>query len=631
MADKQTPGSTSVSAGSTQGQLVLALLLGVTLAAVFVKTRVPTGTIPRWLATHPRELLLAAALLILAMLPFAGTDYLKARKRSYAPPSLRVQVARALAYGAALGGANVLVLLGSRPELVSSLANLGSAAGALGILAIPYGIACWYGCLRAREFIPAPMPAYREVAAALLDTNDFVIGRAGSSWKDGTGDASWLAIPELGMCANIYTLGGIGSGKTSSVAKIILDQAIFKWPGAPERRNGIFLLDAKGNMAEWIADRARRAGREKDVVILTPGGSCSYNPIAYGSPSAIAQKLVAALEVMTDQDGNSYYQKMQREFAENALQVLTDVLGPGRVSMMTLYDFITDQVVQRKFLEAAAASNSISFRWFKNQWAREDPREQMMLTKGFRADLSSFVRDEIAPTFANAAPTFPGWECLLDEGKIVVFSMSLDEYGPFARALGIFVLMDFQSVMLARTTPRFRAGGHNRDRLIVCALDEVWAYMNPKLAEFTSVSREAKCCSLALHQSLGQVPEKYRQVVLGNFRTPIILAVNDLLTLSTFTQLFGTHKVLRRSISESSGYSGVERQLLRDHLSARVGGESKTISSSLTEVDEPRFSTDEILHLKKNRAVIQMFDGDDTHTPRVIETLPHFKPEHQLG
>ena len=125
MADKQTPGTTSVSAGSTQGQLVLALLLGVTLAAVFVKTRVPTGTIPRWLSTHSRELLLAAAFLILGLLPFAGTDYLKARKRSYAPPSFRVQLARSLAYGAALGGANVLALLGSRPELVSSLARLG--------------------------------------------------------------------------------------------------------------------------------------------------------------------------------------------------------------------------------------------------------------------------------------------------------------------------------------------------------------------------------------------------------------------------------------------------------------------------------------------------------------------------
>ena len=109
------------------------------------------------------------------------------------------------------------------------------------------------------------------------------------------------------------------------------------------------------------------------------------------------------------------------------------------------------------------------------------------------------------------------------------------------------------------------------------------------------------------------------------------MAVNDLATLKTFTQLFGTHKVLRRSVSESSGYSGVERQLLRDHLSARLGGESKTLSTSLSEMDEPRFSTDDILHLKKNRAIIQMFDGDDTHSPRVIETLPHFKSEHQLG
>ena len=70
MAEQHTsPGSTSVSAGTTQSQLALALILGVVLAGVFIQARLPTGAIPRWLSTHPRELLLAAALLVLIVLP----------------------------------------------------------------------------------------------------------------------------------------------------------------------------------------------------------------------------------------------------------------------------------------------------------------------------------------------------------------------------------------------------------------------------------------------------------------------------------------------------------------------------------------------------------------------------------
>jgi hypothetical protein len=620
------PSRTSISSSGTQFQIFLIVVGFVVLAILFIETRVPDGRIPAALAKNPKGLLLAALSLSFPALLFGFIDFTKAREQQYDPPSLRVQVARAFVYGLALAGSNILLIVSQAPDLVWKLQHPQSWLPILTAASLPYAVGAWYLCLRPREFKAPELPTYQATVDSLADTDDFVVGIASEDPKSSVvGLQSWQTVPAKGMCGNIYVLGGIGSGKTSSVAKPLLEQAIFKWPHDSTRKNAVFALDAKGNMAEWIAGVAKEAGREEDVIILKPGGMWSYNPLAYGSPTAVAQKLVAALEAMTAQEPNSYYQKMQREFCENAMQVLSDVLGAGKVSLMDLYNFIVDPGTQKKTVDASAATNSISYRWFKTQWEREDPKEQMMLTKGFRADLSQFVRDEIAPTFANPNPNFPGWETLLNEGKIVVFSMSMDEYGDFARALGIFVLMDFQSVMLARTTPRFRAQKHNTTRLVLACIDECWAYMNPKLAEFTSVSREAVCCTLALHQSLGQIlNENMRQVMLGNFRTPIILAINDLLSLDTFSKLFGTHKTLRRSFSESSGFAGVEHQVLSDHLRGKMGGESKSLSTSLSETDEARFSTDEILHLAKNHAVIQMFDGDTTHEAHVIQTLPHY-------
>lgn len=626
----QSGTAANAKADSTGAGIGLYLVVGFAVIGGFYFSKLPPGTVPRALNQHLDSLLLMAAFPLLVAFPFAAGDRARAVTRTYRPPSLRVQVSRSLVYGLALGAANVLVLLWWKHFLIQRLAGLGLNGFYVGLLAIPYALGVWGICFRRRTFIVQPLPSFRAACETLRETNDFVLGRTGAEWKTGEGDPRWLVLPENSAYGNWYCLGGIGSGKTQTVIKPLLEQALYKFPSDPSRKIAIALWDAKGNNKEYVLERARKFGREEDVVVITPGGKWTYNPLSEGNPTALANKLVAALEAMTNQESNSYYKKMQREFAQNAFSILADVLGQGMFTMMDVYDFICDSKVQSEFL-SRSNKNSTAYRWFKNQWEKEDPREQMMLTKGFRADLSSFVSDEMAPTFCVRNPSFPGWTSLADSGTVLVFSMSLDQYGEFARAMGIFVLMDFQNAMLARTTPEFVAAGHNRERLILCVLDEVWAYMNEKLADFTSVSREARCCTLAAHQGLAQIPEKYRPTIIGNFRTPIILGINDQLSLQTFSELFGTHKVRRESRSESTGFSGVERQLLTDRLNAKAGGESRSISVSVSDMDEPRFSKDEILHLKKFSAAVQVFDGDNTLLPTVVNLCPTFLEENQLA
>jgi len=628
----EAPARQDARAAADNASIPVMLFMGALVIAGFYVSRLPQEQVLRKLESDPRVFFLASGLFALPVLLFGFFDFSRARQRVYEPPSVRVQIFRSLVYGLLLAVANLAFFVALKPQLVRVLHGYGSRAFYALLLGLPYAILGWYLCFRRRDFTVVELPTFRDAALALRDSYDFILGRTGSDWKTGTGDPRWFILPEKAMYTNLYCLGGIGSGKTSSVVKPLVEQGLFKYPHDAKKKLGIFMLDAKGNNAEYIVERAKAAGRSKDVVILQPGGAYTYNLLGPGTPTQVASKLVAALQVMTEQQSNTYYLKMQREYATHALTVLGDVLGAGQVTIYDLYNFIADPAYAKMILEQAAATDSLSFRWFKTQWSQEDPREQMQLTKGFRADLAQFLGDEIAATFCVSKPTFPGWNDLLDTGKIVVFSMSLDKYGPFARAMGIFVLLDFQNAMLARTTPEFRASGHNTERLILCVADEVWAYMNPGLAQFTSVSREARCCTLALHQSLGQVqPIPMQQVMIGNFRTPIILAINDELSLKTYSSLFGQHDVLRESRSESAGYSGVQKQLLSDGLVGKIGGESRSVSVSQTMMKEPRFSTDDILRLGPNRAVVQMYDGERTHQPCVVETLPGYKPEYQLG
>lgn len=585
-----------------------------------------------WLALHAARVGAGGAVLLALLLLLTALDFRASGAVSYVAPTLRVRLSRSLVVALFFHVAGYALAVGVWPDFAPGLLLQGRA---LGLVALPiFGLAFAYdqACLRAPEKLKAPLPTFAEAADALRDTNDFLLGTTGvDDWKTGLGELRWHVIPEKAMFTNVFALGGIGSGKTATALKPMLEQALYKFPTDASRKVGLFVIDGtKGSLTEWLTERARLAGRAADIVEIKPGGQWSYNPVAQGTPTALATKLVAALEVMTAQESHSYYKKMQREFAENSFQILTDVLGEGRFTLRDLYDFICDPTVQKQMLEAAAPKNSISYRWFQNQWAHEDPREQMMLTKGFRADLSLFVRDELAPTFAVADATFPGWKRFLDEGRIVVFNMDLSTWGELTRAMGIFLLMDFQRAMIARSQPSFKRAGGNTERLVLCGIDECWAFINPGLAEFTAVSRESRCCTFGLTQSLGQFPPVYRDTMIGNFRTAIVLPVQDPLTMETYSRLFGTFRTKRESVSESTGFSGVQDQLFTETVRARLGGESRSVSVSTQEVDEPRFSPSDLLLLPANSAAVLMFDGTRVQPSRLVHLLPSYLKENQL-
>lgn len=587
------------------------------------------------LERFPFLFLIVSGIVAALVLPHAYRDCAATLHRDYRPAPMRIQALRSSLYGLAA----LLSLVGLTCALLPRLLLVEPQllAPVLCVLWAVDAVAAWLLCFRPRRFRAASLPTFQEAAHLLRYSNDFILGRGSTDWKMGpssaAGDPYWCVLPEAGVFGNVYCLGGIGSGKTHTVVKPWLEQALFKWSGEgsvlynrtprplASLRCGLFVLDYKGNQAKYVTDRARAHGRAADVMVITAGGEWSINPLANGTPQQVAQKLVAALEVMTAQESHSYYRKMQLEFATHALSVLAEVLGPGKATLRDLYDFTTDPEVQSKILAAAKPGDSLSYRWFRDQWAQEDARERLVLTKGFRADLSQFVTPELAPTFARAG-NFPGWGCIPNDGRIVVFSMNVDEWGPVARALGVFMLIDFQLTMLARTTTKYREQGGNCERLVLCFADEVWAYMNPGLAEFTAVSREARCCTLALHQSLAQVPETYRPTMIGNFRTPLILGINDPLSTAEFSRVFGTHRVFRKSRSVSAGYAGVSEQLLSGALLARAGGESRSVSESEAEVEELRFTPDELTRIPKFHAVAQVFDGSVVREPALIALVP---------
>ncbi|WP_043401490.1 hypothetical protein, partial [Archangium violaceum] len=201
------------SATNTAGTFGL-LLATLGVLVVVGAQRLPAGTLDRALAQNLHLVRWAAVLVLVPGVLMGLGDFLRVRKRSYHPPSLRVQVARSSLYGCLLTAAQSLALFSLYPRPLADLAHLGWWALMPLAFAGAYAACFWPLLFRPRVFRVRELQPFATKAKALLFTNDFLIGKRGGEWNTLEGDPDWEIIPELAMFTNIYCLGGIGSGKT---------------------------------------------------------------------------------------------------------------------------------------------------------------------------------------------------------------------------------------------------------------------------------------------------------------------------------------------------------------------------------------------------------------------------------
>jgi len=120
-----------------------------------------------------------------------------------------------------------------------------------------------------------------------------------------------------------------------------------------------------------------------------------------------------------------------------------------------------------------------------------------------------------------------------------------------------------------------------------------------------------------LHQSLGQIPEQYIDDLYGNTLNKVILYVRDNRTAEYVSQNFGEKTVLKETTNESK-QGGTVRQ------GQVFAGSIKSMGKSFREEKERRFTAHDIVHLKRNRAIISMSDGSNILESFMVDLLPFY-------
>ncbi len=133
-----------------------------------------------------------------------------------------------------------------------------------------------------------------------------------------------VSLRPIDLLEHLLVTGGTGSGKTRSCLLPLIEQVLLRFGISHSHKAGMFLLDAKGDMADLAVECARRAGRKDDVYILGEGGNCWFAVFEQfdGDPTRIANFLFEILEDRTSKGSLSRGGSNESFWEENTRRLL---------------------------------------------------------------------------------------------------------------------------------------------------------------------------------------------------------------------------------------------------------------------------------------------------------------------
>ena len=292
------------------------------------------------------------------------------------------------------------------------------------------------------------------------------------------------------LCQNTMFVGTVGSGKTTSM-NTLLQQLINYRSLEPRHKLGLFIYDSKmDETRQKVTAWAKRAGREKDLVVLAPDGD-TYYELFQGIDNLIqveelATKLLACSKGSTG-NSDAYWQESRRPIM---LMGLVLAMCFNKLHFSTTIKALQSSIVEgNQIAEKWAHDELVKLRKDKVLSEVEDNLvNQVIATYRMWTNLSSNTKSCHSQIFANNLQPLLSPQAsqyflpknntgvarkpldikqVVSEGKIVVVSLNAVRYPELASLLGRLIKADFYDTVQAR-----QLAFHDEGRLTGLILDE---------------------------------------------------------------------------------------------------------------------------------------------------------------
>lgn len=361
--------------------------------------------------------------------------------------------------------------------------------------------------------------------------------------------------------------GTTGSGKTVMMYNI-MEQAL-------REDMGVVYVDGKGSpkTVESITKLARHYG--KKVYNFSDKTDWHYNPVKYGKPTSITDRLMAVMEW-----SEQFYANESRNLLQGVISFLQDFGFPS--DLETIHGYLDLQAVgrflycQQEVTEEQADNNLGESRtsiragrkvqrynklFFDKDYITQadiekletKKDERMKLIQGLRTQLEMLIYSDLGEKFQEADGKTLNVKEIVTRGDIAVFSLDSNNYSSFIGTIGRFIIADCAYI----TQELFHDMGDFKG--VLGMFDEFGAYGTDNILQILSQAREANFGAVLGIQSISDLANKRRNIdikkqTIDNCNTFIFGRANDPENAEEIAKLIGTYRDIDRTVmTENKG------------------------------------------------------------------------------
>lgn len=405
-----------------------------------------------------------------------------------------------------------------------------------------------------------------------------------------------IYLPEKSLYQNILITGTIGTGKTSSAMYPFTKQLIKYKNCNKEKKLGMLILDVKGNYYKKVLEFASDFNRLNDIIVIELNGNYKYNPLHKPNlkPSVIANRLKTILLLFSKNNSESYWIDKASQILEEAIK-LCRLYNNNYVTFIELHKLITEKnyylekvgLLRKKFIKNKFSKKQVydlfsSLNFFENEYFNLDHRTSSILQSEITRITNCFISDyDVLKTFCPTKEdlNFLGFDEVINNGKIVVLNMNINEYSYLSKIIAAYLKLDFQTDVMTRL-----ANTSNNNFRSVCFIsDEYSEYCTETDCNFFSQSREAKCINIVATQSYTSLlntlhDQSSVNVIIQNLINKLWFRNDDIFTIENAQKQIGKEdkEKVSRGISENA------KETVFSYFTNSLNSKNSSISESIT-------------------------------------------------
>ena len=447
-----------------------------------------------------------------------------------------------------------------------------------------------------------------------------------------------VSIPIAGLYQNVLVTGSIGSGKTSSLLYPLTSQ-LLELSFSSKYRSAFLILDVKGNYHNFVQNVCKTNFHFSDLFIISLQGNITYNPLDKPNlkPHILANRLKNILLLFSPQQSESFW-------LDKAEQVLTESIrlcrlyNNGYVTFAEIHHIVMSKsyfeekinFLQKDFYDNKLSSSqvndlSVCLSFFNDEFYCLDERTLSILRSEISRITNVFVSDtDISRVFCPDKKdiSFPGFEYILKNHKIVVLDMNLAEYSSLAKIIAAYLKIDFQAEILMQL-PKSTI----YPSCFIC--DEYHEYVTAGDSAFFAQSREAKSINIVATQSYSSLLCSIRdptntKVLIQNLVNKFWFRTDDSFTIDEIMKQLGKEEkeVKSKTISENA------RQTNYNFLFNNFFSKDSNISESINTSYHKDFIYDSNFfsrELETFSCLAFISNGSKILVPDKLRLMPYFK------